>query len=93
MYYTKYCIVLEAAISRLHAEVVASKEAFEAAASGHKLECAKLREESEGSRAQAEQVDVLMARCARLEVSRDLEHAPWSMYLVLFDRHSVHVQR
>lgn len=48
--------------------MVASKQAFEAAASGHRMESAKLREESEGLRAQAEQVDVLMARCARLEV-------------------------
>lgn len=49
--------------------MVASKEAYEAVASGHRLESAKLREESEGLRSQAEQVDVLMARCARLEVS------------------------
>lgn len=46
-----------------------SKEAHEAAASGHRSESAKLREESEGLRAQVEQVDVLMARCARLEVN------------------------
>lgn len=52
--------------------MVASKEAHEAAASAHRLESAKLREESEGLTAQAEQVDVLMARCARLEVSCNL---------------------
>lgn len=46
----------------------AAKEAYEATVRGHRLESAKLREDSEGLRAQAEQVDVLMARCARLEV-------------------------
>eukprot|EP00903_Cladosiphon_okamuranus_P005357 g5352.t1 len=57
----------EAAIARLEAEVASAKEAYEAAVSSHRLESTKLREESEGLRTQAEQVDVLMARCARLE--------------------------
>lgn len=56
-------------IARLEAEAAASKEAHGAAEKRFGLELAQLREESEGLKAQAEQADVLMARCARLEVS------------------------
>lgn len=68
-------------IARLEAEVVASKEAYAAAEGAHTLESTKLREEMEGFRAHAEQVDVLMARCARLEVRCDFELAVWSVFL------------
>lgn len=52
----------------------ASKEAHQAAARGIEVQNAQLREENEGLRGQAEQVEVLMARCARLEVSVCTEH-------------------
>lgn len=54
---------------QLTEEVGASKEAHKAATKSYSLQSAQLREENEGFRAQAQQVDVLMARCARLEVS------------------------
>lgn len=52
----------------------ASKEAHQAAARENEVQNAQLREENEGLRGQAEQVEVLMARCARLEVSLHTEH-------------------
>lgn len=62
-------VPVKAAIVQLKAEVGASKEAHGAAMKSHSLQSAQLREENEGLRAQAQQVDTLMARCARLEVS------------------------
>ncbi|CBJ27263.1 vesicle docking protein P115 [Ectocarpus siliculosus] len=57
----------EATITRLEADVQASKEAHQAAARENEVQNAQLREDNEGLRGQAEQVEVLMARCARLE--------------------------
>lgn len=54
---------------QLKAEVGASKESHEAATTGYRLQSAQLREENEGFRVQVQQVDVLTARCATLEVS------------------------
>lgn len=62
-------VVGQASIVRLGEEIAGLEEAQQVVKEQNASQVAKLREETEELRAQAEQVEVLMARCARLEVS------------------------
>lgn len=59
----------QALIVQLKEDVAGLKEAHQVVEEQNVSQVAQLREENEASQAQAEQVEVLMARCARLEVS------------------------
>ncbi|CAM9275437.1 unnamed protein product [Scytosiphon promiscuus] len=57
----------EALIVRLQEEIAGLKEAQQVVEQNHALQIAQVQDEHEELQAQAEQVEVLMARCARLE--------------------------